>query len=307
MTADKSAVWKRMGRLTAAQIIVWFMNLTSASQVRDLLIQHGLRPKKRLGQNFLIDRNILEKIISAVPENLPALEIGPGLGVVTLELAKRVPQVVCVEMDQDFLPILTETLEGFSNTEIVLEDFLRIDLTEFLKSRKEDKWSIVGNLPYYITSPIIGKVIESKEYVSEVILMMQREVANRLMAQPSSSDYGALTLFVQFHTEISVVCKASRNVFLPPPEVDSEVIKLKMLDKPRVNVYDEKRFFNIVKSAFGKRRKNLQNALGQTPYLDWDRDISKKILDLAQIDINRRGETLSIDEFATITNISKDF
>lgn len=280
------------------------MNLTSAPQIRKLLADHGLRPKKRLGQNFLIDRNVLNRLIDAsgAGPGVNVLEIGPGLGVVSRELLDRGARVVCVEADKDLAPILEDVLAGEGGAEVVIEDFLKIDLPEFLRSRAQGKWVVVGNLPYYITSPIIAKLIESREFISHILLMVQREVADRLRAAPGSGDYGALTVFARYYCDIESVTRVSRNVFYPVPEVDSEVLKFVVLETPRVAATDEALFFRIVKSAFGKRRKTLLNALGDSPDLDWDKENARRVLLAAGIDETRRGETLSIAEFARITD-----
>ena len=271
------------------------MNLTSAPQIRTLLAQHGLRPKKRLGQNFLIDRNVLDRIIDATGAGpgVNVLEIGPGLGVVTRELAEKGARVVCVEADHELEPVLRDVLAETS-VEIVIKDFLKLDLQEF--------WVVVGNLPYYITSPIIAKLIEAKENVSSIVMMVQREVAQRLQAPPGSDDFGALSVFVQYHCDIHSVMRVSKNVFFPIPDVDSEVVKLTVLEKPRVSVRDEKLFFKIVRASFGKRRKTLLNALSSSEDLGWDKDQAREALEKAGIDAGLRGETLSLEEFARISD-----
>lgn len=277
------------------------MNLASAPQVRQLLADHGLRPKKRLGQNFLIDRNVLDRIVAAsgATAGVNVLEIGPGLGVVTRELADMGARVVCVEADQTIIPALEDALEGRS-VEIVTADFLRLDLPEFLDSRGASDWVVVGNLPYYITSPIITTLIESKRLIRSVVLMVQREVAHRLQAAPGTDDYGSLSVFVQYHCRVESVMKVSRNVFYPVPDVDSEVVKLTIREKPAVIVRNEPLLFKIVRAAFGKRRKTLYNALGSSDELGWEKDRARAVLDLANIDGGRRGETLSLDEFALL-------
>ncbi|MHB9036287.1 MAG: 16S rRNA (adenine(1518)-N(6)/adenine(1519)-N(6))-dimethyltransferase RsmA [Armatimonadota bacterium] len=283
------------------------MNLASAPQVRKLLADHGLRPKKRLGQNFLIDQNVLDRIVAAsgASAGVNVLEIGPGLGVVTRELADTGARVVCVEADQALIPVLEEVLEG-RRVEIVAGDFLRIVLPEFLESRGARDWVVVGNLPYYITSPIITTLIESKRLISSIVLMVQREVARRLAAAPGTDDYGSLSVFVQYHCEIESVMKVSRNVFYPVPDVDSEIVKLTVRDTPAVIVQDEVLFFKIVRAAFGKRRKTLFNALGSSDELGWDKEFARVVLDSAGIDGGRRGETLSLDEFAALAQRGAD-
>lgn len=279
------------------------MNLTSAPQVKKLLADHGLRPKKRLGQNFLIDRNVLDRIVSAsgAGQSINVLEIGPGLGTVTQELADTGAKVVCVEADRELIPVLEDVLAD-RNVEIVNQDFLKIDLPAFLKERGGGRWVVVGNLPYYITSPIITTLLDSKQMVSSIILMVQREVAMRLQAKPATDDYGSLSVFVQYHCEVESMMKVSKNVFYPVPDVDSEVVKLTVREEPAVCVRDESLFFRIVRAAFGKRRKTLLNALSSSAELGWDKETAHIIIENAGIDGGRRGETLSIEEFGTLAN-----
>lgn len=278
------------------------MNLTSAPQVRALLAEHGVRPKKRLGQNFLIDRNVLNRILSAAdltPES-KVLEIGPGLGVVTVEAARRARKVVCVEIDPSVGQILREVLSrcDCGNVVVVVQDFLKFDLADILESNGQ--WVVIANLPYYITTPILTRLIDSKRYFSAMLLMVQREVAQRLRAEPGSDDYGAISVFVQYHCKIESIMRVSRNVFYPVPEVDSELIKLTVRDVPPIAVSDELLFFSIVRAAFGKRRKTLLNALSSSPELKWDRKKVHAVLAAAGIDPGRRGETLTLAEFAAL-------
>ena len=258
---------------------------------------HGLRPKKRLGQNFLIDRNALDKIAAAcgVGPDTNVLEIGPGLGTLTRELAATSARVVCVEADKALEPVLNETLAGLPNIEIIISDFLKLDMDKF-----DGKWVVVGNLPYYITSPIIAKLIDARAHIDRVLVMVQREVARRLSAAAGSEDYGSLTVFVQFYCDVESVVRVSRNVFYPVPEVDSEMVRLTVRDRPRADVPDEALFFRVVRAAFGKRRKTLLNALSTSDELGWSRDEAAAALASSGIDAGRRGETLTIGEFAAL-------
>lgn len=278
------------------------MNLTSAQQVKSILARHGLRPSKRLGQNFLIDRNVLDRIVTAsgAGPGVGVLEIGPGLGTVTVELAAAGAEVVCVEFDTGLAALLEETLAGVPGVQIVTGDFLKVDLEKLLGGRGRDTWVVVGNLPYYITSPIISRLLDRKSLFSTALIMVQREVAARLRAAPGSEDYGALTVFVAYHCEVESIMKVSRNVFYPVPEVDSELVRLTVRRSPAVTVSDEPLFFSIVRSAFGKRRKTLANALSSSPGLRWDRDFARGVLERSGVDGERRGETLSIEEFALL-------
>jgi 16S rRNA (adenine1518-N6/adenine1519-N6)-dimethyltransferase len=280
------------------------MTLTSSPQVKDLLARHGIHAKKRLGQNFLIDRNVLDRLLEAAqlgPDS-NVLEIGPGLGVVTEEAAKRAGRVVCVEIDRDLQPILTELLSDLPNAEIVIGDFLKLDLPEFLSERGVGRWTVIANLPYYITTPIMTKLIDSKQHFSTILLMVQREVGLRLRASAGSEEYGAIGVYVQYHCGIEPVMRVSRNVFYPIPDVDSELVKLTVREVPAVAVSDEAIFFSIVRAAFGKRRKTLLNALSSSSDLKWDKQRAQQVLVAAGIDPGRRGETLSLGEFASLAN-----
>lgn len=279
-------------------------NLTSTPQVKRLLSRYGLRPKKRLGQNFLTDRNVLDRIADAAeaaPER-NILEIGAGLGVLTQALAVRGARVTAVESDQSLQPILEETVGTLPNVEIVFEDFLKIELDRFLPARAPGKWTVAGNLPYYITTPIIAKLVEARSLISRAVLMVQREVADRLTAAPGTSDYGAIGLFVNYHFETERVMRVSRNAFFPVPEVDSELVVLTPREKPEFDVFDEKVLFGIIRAAFGKRRKTLLNSLSSSTDLGWDRETAARVLEESGIDAFRRGETLTLGEFVSLAN-----
>lgn len=277
------------------------MNLTSPAEVKNILGRYGLHPKKRLGQNFLIDRNVLNRIVDSAelsPED-NALEIGPGLGTVTYELADKAKQVVAVEADDQLIPVLQETLTGKDNVKLVKADFLALDLEkDFNEWFGGGKCAVVANLPYYITTPIITRLIDVKGRVERIVLMVQKEVAARLLAKPATNDYGSLTVLVQYHCKVETVMQVSRNVFYPPPEVDSTVVRLTPLPSPSVEAADEKLFFRIVRAAFGQRRKTLLNTLAT---LGWEKPKINEILQNVGIDPVRRGETLSLEELAKVT------
>lgn len=283
------------------------MNLLSPTEVKNLLAKHGLRPKKRYGQNFLIDRNILGKILDAaeLTQQSCVLEVGPGLGTVTAEAALTARKVVAVEMDKDLLPVLEESIGQMPNVEIVPEDFLKLNLPEFLQSHfGNDPCTVVANLPYYITSPLIIRFIEVKERINRMVLMVQDEVAERLTAKPGTGGYGSISVFVQYHCDVQVITRAKRTVFFPAPEVDSAVIRLDVRETPAVEVPSEELFFKIVRASFGQRRKTLPKALSGNPELSWTKEFAISVLEQAGIDTTRRGETLSLEEFASITAIA---
>jgi len=280
------------------------MDLTSPARVRRLLAQHGLRPKKRLGQHFLIDRNVLTRIVEAsgAAPGINILEIGAGLGVVTRELAERGARVVCVEIDPGFGPVLNEVLSDVRGVEVVIADLLKLDLPAFLRERSEGRWVVVGNLPYYVTSPIITSLLAVKTLFSTILVMVQKEVAERFRAAPATANYGSLSVFVQLNSDVDTVMPVSRTVFYPVPEVDSELVKLTVRDCPPVSVSDEDLMLRIVRAAFGKRRKTLLNALSLSAELGWSRQKASAVLAQAGIDPARRGETLSLEEFARLAD-----
>jgi 16S rRNA (adenine1518-N6/adenine1519-N6)-dimethyltransferase len=279
------------------------INLSSTADVSGLLRRHGLRPKKRLGQNFLVDRNTLEKIAGAA-ELIPTdavLEIGPGLGALTRALAERARRVVAVEVDADLLPVLQETLAGLGNVQVVHADFLQLPLADFLAERfGESPLKVVANIPYYITSPILERLLETPSSIERILLLVQKEVADRLTAQPGSPEYGSLTLFARYHAEVEIVGRVSRHVFLPPPNVDSAILRLRIRAEPPVRAARPEQLFDVIHAAFQQRRKTLLNALAGFGALDVDKADAEAALRAAGIDPQRRGETLSLEEFARL-------
>jgi 16S rRNA (adenine1518-N6/adenine1519-N6)-dimethyltransferase len=280
-------------------------DLSSPTQLKRVMASLGIRPRKRLGQNFLIDGNIRAKIIEAsgAAPGVNVLEIGPGMGVLTGSLAATGANLTCVEIDNQLADYLKSALTT-PNVKVVTADFLKADIPEILGDKKP--WTVVANLPYYITSPILARLLENKQWFDEIIVMVQREVAARLMAPPGGGDYGSFSVFVQYHCEVESVTRVSRNCFYPPPEVDSEVIRLTVREKPAIKVCDEKLYFEIVRSAFGKRRKTLLNSLAGSTTLFWDKGRAQRVIDRAGIDPNRRAETLSLEEFARLANAAED-
>jgi 16S rRNA (adenine1518-N6/adenine1519-N6)-dimethyltransferase len=284
---------------------VMAINLSSPADVSALLRRYGLRPKKRLGQNFLVDHNTLEKIAAAA-ELAPGdrvLEIGPGLGALTRALAERAGRVAAVEVDADLLPILRETLADRDNVAVVHADFLQLPLPAFLTQHLGDAGiKVVANIPYYITSPIVEQLLAVAERLERVILLVQREVAERLTAQPGTPEYGSFTLFVRYHAEVEALGRVSRNVFLPPPGVDSAIVRLRLRREPAVRVTQPARLFDVIHAGFQQRRKTLLNALLGFADLHLTRPTAEAALQAAGIDPQRRGETLSLEEFARLAN-----
>ena len=258
-----------------------------------------IKPIKRLGQNFLRDENILQRIADAahLSGEDTVLEIGAGSGNLTRHLAEKAGFVYAVEKDRRLCKAAEENLKGFKNVEIICGDILKIDVGAGLKPAPT---KVVGNLPYYITTPIIFKLLEHKENISDIIIMVQKEVAERIVAKPGGKDYGILTCSVQFYTEPKVLFKISKGSFYPRPKVDSVLLEMKILKKPAVNVKDEQKFFEIIKAAFGQRRKTLLNSLCNRLHLE--KEAVEDILRKAGIEPQRRAETLDLDEFAKISN-----
>ncbi len=282
-----------------------FIDLSSPTQLKRAMASLGIRPRKRLGQNFLVDGNIRAKIIEAscAALGVNGLEIGPGMGVLTGALAATGANLTCVEIDDKLSEYLKENLNA-PNVNVVTADFLKADISDVLGDKKP--WTVVANLPYYITSPILARLLENKQWFNTIIVMVQREVAARLMSPPGGGDYGSFSVFVQYYCTVESVTRVSRNCFYPPPEVDSEVIRLTVREKPAVEVNDEKLYFEIVRSAFGKRRKTLLNSLAGSTTLFWDKTRTQRVIDRAGIDPNRRAETLSLEEFARLCNGAED-
>ena len=277
----------------------------SRQSVRRQLSGEGLRPKKSLGQNFLTDETVLADIVEAAgltPETC-VLEIGPGMGVLTQALAKRAGQVVAVEIDQTILPVLEKNLQGFDHVSVINQDILKVDLSQLFRSHfGERPVTVVANLPYYITTPIIMKLLEAKVPITSIVVMIQREVAQRLAAEAGSKDFGAVTLAVQYHAEVSTVRDVAPTCFEPMPKVWSSVIRLTPRQKPPVHLLDEKHFFRLIKSAFAQRRKTFINSVSHDLTPAVTKEQLKEILLAMDLNENVRGEALDIQQFAQISN-----
>lgn len=282
------------------------MNLCNQTELKALLNRHGFNFSKTLGQNFLIDKNVLNKIVSAseLNENSCVLEIGPGAGTLTRRLAETGARCTAVEIDKALLPILGETLAGFDNFNLINSDILKVDLKKLIKDEFDNKpFHVIANLPYYITTPIIMQILESRLPVVSMTLMVQKEVADRMCATCGSKEYGALSVAVQYYTIPTVICRAEPHCFIPQPKVASSVVHLKVSATPTVTVSDEKKFFAIVKSSFGQRRKTLLNALSKSPYFSANKDSVRSALVQMGVDENIRGEKLSISQFAKLSEL----
>ncbi|MCC0638108.1 MULTISPECIES: 16S rRNA (adenine(1518)-N(6)/adenine(1519)-N(6))-dimethyltransferase RsmA [unclassified Clostridioides] len=278
--------------------------LSSHSATKEVVQKHNFKFSKSLGQNFLIDSNIIDKILDGarVTEGDNIIEVGPGIGTLTREMGKVAEKVVAIEIDRNLIPILKDTLSDLENIEVINQDILKVDIQELVKDKLNGgPVKLVANLPYYITTPIVMKFLEEDIPVTDIVVMVQKEVADRMNAVPSTKDYGALSIAVQYYCETEIVAKAPRHMFIPQPNVDSTVIGLHVRAEKKYDVHNEELFFKTVKASFGQRRKTLLNSLGGLGFLN--KDEIREILKEANIDEKRRGETLSIEEFAVLSNI----
>ncbi|MFB6469318.1 16S rRNA (adenine(1518)-N(6)/adenine(1519)-N(6))-dimethyltransferase RsmA [Cytobacillus sp. Hz8] len=282
-------------------------DIATPLRTRTILEKYGFSFKKSLGQNFLIDTNILKRIVdhAELTDSSGAIEIGPGIGALTEQLARQAKKVVAFEIDQRLLPILKETLSPYDNVKVIHEDILKVDVEKVLEeefSEIEDLM-VVANLPYYVTTPIIMRLLEEKLAIRGIVVMLQKEVADRISAKPGTKDYGSLSIAVQYYTVAETVMIVPKTVFVPQPNVDSAVIRLTVRKEPAVSVKDEDFFFQITKSSFAQRRKTLLNNL--TSQLPNGKEKKGEILialEHAGIEPTRRGETLSIEEFARLSD-----
>ncbi|MBA2176984.1 16S rRNA (adenine(1518)-N(6)/adenine(1519)-N(6))-dimethyltransferase RsmA [Halobacillus locisalis] len=281
--------------------------VATPTRTKEILAKYGFSFKKSLGQNFLVDVNILKNIIehAGIQKEAGAIEIGPGIGALTEQLAIHSDKVVAFEIDQRLLPILEDTLQDYDNVEVINQDILKADVEEVIKEQFTSGQSIhvVANLPYYITTPILMKLLMDRLPISSLTVMIQKEVADRMAASPNSKSYGSLSIAVQYYTEAQVVMNVPKTVFQPQPNVDSAVLHLKMRNQPPVDVKDEDFFFDVVKATFGQRRKTLMNNLARHFKGQYDKEALQSYLDQIEIDPRRRGESLSMDEFAKLANI----
>ncbi|MDH9162165.1 16S rRNA (adenine(1518)-N(6)/adenine(1519)-N(6))-dimethyltransferase RsmA [Staphylococcus succinus] len=287
-------------------------DIATPSRTKALLNQYGFNFKKSLGQNFLIDVNIIHNIIDAsdIDENTGVIEIGPGMGSLTEQLAKSAKKVIAFEIDQRLIPVLKDTMSPYDNVTVINEDILKANIAQYVSDNLADcdKIMVVANLPYYITTPILLNLMQQRLPIDGYVVMMQKEVGERLNAQVGTKAYGSLSIVAQYYTETSQVLTVPKSVFLPPPNVDSIVVKLMKRDVPQVEVDNEDKFFKMTKSAFSQRRKTINNNY-QSLFVEGKnkKEVILKWLETSGIDPRRRGETLSIKEFANLYNELKNF
>ena len=265
----------------------------------ELVKKYNFKFSKSLGQNFLVDDSVPRDIVSGADVNKEdlAIEIGPGVGTLTAQLLKTAKRVVAIELDNDLIPILEQELGDNPNFTLIHNDALKVDFNEIIDDEKSVK--LVANLPYYVTTPIIVKLLKEGYNFKSLTIMIQKEVAERMNAEPGNKDYGALSLLVQYYCNTSIVRRVPPNCFIPRPKVDSIVIRLDKLDSPRVKVDNEKLFFDIIRNSFNMRRKTLWNGVKS---IGPAKEKLEEAFEKAGVDPKRRGETLSIEEFATLSN-----
>lgn len=285
------------------------MNKDIATPVRTraILEKYGFSFKKSLGQNFLIDTNILKKIVSFanLDENSGAIEIGPGIGALTEQLARTSKKVVAFEIDQRLLPILQDTMSPYENVKIIHKDVLEADVQVVMDEEFTgmNDVMVVANLPYYVTTPIIMKLLEDHLPIRGIVCMLQKEVADRISAKPGTKDYGSLSIAIQYYTEAETVMIVPKTVFVPQPNVDSAVIRLTKRERPAVSVKDEAFFFQVTRSSFAQRRKTILNNLtSQLPDGKQKKEEILAALDASGVEPSRRGETLSLEEFGRLAD-----
>ena len=295
--------------------------MLTRSRLKEVFSRYGFSPLKRFGENYLIDGNIKDKIITRMQlaKSDVVLEIGPGLGALTIDLAERGVSIFAVEKDRKAFEILVDLVgDRFPNLKLFNEDILKFDLNgifEILSNgraglnlpycgQERRRIKVVGNLPYYITAPAIEYIIENRKLVKMALIMVQKEVAMRLLAKPGTDDYGSLSCFVQYYAEPEYVHIVKRTCFYPAPEVDSAIVKLDLLDSPSVKVKDEELFFKIIRGAFNQRRKSVINSLSREEVLKVSKDKLHAMLCLAGIDPRARPECLSLADFAKIANVA---
>lgn len=283
-------------------------NLSDIGTVRSILEKHGFTFSKALGQNFLINPAVCPEMAeeAVTSENDGVIEIGAGVGVLTAELCKRAKKVVSIELDKRLLPVLDETLAEFDNFEVVNEDILKVDLLELIKEKFSDceNVSVCANLPYYITSPVIMKLLEDKLPIKQIIVMVQREAADRLTAPVGSRESGAITVAVNYYAEAEKLFNVSKGSFVPSPKVDSAVIRLAIYDKPPIETKDEELFFRTVKAMFMQRRKTALNSVSAG--LGIPKDTVSKALEMTGLDASVRAEKLTLTQLCEFTNNLKE-
>lgn len=275
-----------------------------AAKTKEIINRYDFAFKKNFGQNFLIDERVLNKIIAAaeITADDTVLEVGPGIGTLTQALAKQAKKVVSVEIDKTLVPILQEVLSDFNNIQIINNDILKVDIAEIAKNNGGKPLKVVANLPYYITTPIIMGILEQNLPVESITVMVQKEVALRMQAAPSTKDYGALSLAVQYYCEPYLVANVPQNCFMPRPNVDSAVIRLTLHKEPPVKAQNEELMFRLIKTAFSQRRKTLLNCIYNSSDFNMSKEDIAVFLNQNGFDERIRGEKLTLADFAVLSD-----
>lgn len=274
------------------------MDLTNY-KTQDIVKKYGFNFTKSLGQNFLVDKQVVMDIVDGAeigPEDF-VIEIGPGVGTLTVEMLKKAKKVTSIEIDKDLIPILTEELKGYENFELIHKDALKVNFDDVIGEEKSVK--VAANLPYYVTTPLIAQLLKSGAKFKSITIMIQKEVADRMDAKPNTRDYGSLSLMVQYYAETKVIRTVAPSSFMPRPKVESIIIRLDRLEKPRVEVQNEEFLFALIRDVFNMRRKTLWNGVKN---LGVGKEDLEKAFEEANVDPKRRGETLTIQEFATLAD-----
>lgn len=289
-----------------------YNDIATPTRTKQLLDQYGFKFKKSLGQNFLVDTNVIRNIIEAagIDKTSGVIEIGPGMGSLTEQLAKHAKQVLAFEIDQRLIPILGETLSPYDNVTVINEDILKADVASAIETYLHhcDEIFVVANLPYYITTPILMGLLEKNLNINSYVVMMQKEVGERLSAAPSTKAYGSLSIAVQYYTDVKRIMVVPKGVFMPPPNVDSLVVKLTTLERPRVDVEDENLFFKLTRGAFVQRRKTILN--NYMSLIQDSKEHKSRIiewLETSGIAPSRRGESLNLNDYAQLSNNMKKY
>ncbi len=280
--------------------------MSSLEETRFILKKYNIKANKKLGQNFLIDDTVIEKIISSaeIEKNDLIIEIGPGLGTLTSKLLEKAGKVIAIELDERMIKILTDRFKLYNNFELINEDVLKVDLKKliFENAIDEGKAKIVANLPYYITTPIIMKLLEDKLNIASITVMVQKEMADRITAKPGDKLSGAITYSVNYYAEAKEIVLVGKESFIPSPEVDSKVIKLQIRDVPPVNIEDEEVFFKVIRASFMQRRKTLINGLTNSGLIK-DKEKLLQIFKHMNLNAEIRGEKLTLEQFAELSNL----
>lgn len=280
--------------------------LGNPTETIEILKKYHFNFQKRFGQNFLIDSNILEKIVEAaeITQDDCVLEIGPGIGTMTQYLAESAREVIAVEIDKSLIPVLEDTLSSYQNVTVINKDILKVDINELIQEKNQGREiKIVANLPYYITTPIIMELFESHVPLKSITIMVQKEVADRMQVGPGTKDYGALSLAVQYYANPKIITYVSPSCFIPKPNVGSAVIRLDKYEEPPVKAEDEAFLFAMIRAAFNQRRKTLVNGLSHAGELGISRQQAEEALLKMQLSPSIRGEVLTLQEFAVLSNI----